>query len=69
MSHGLTEQAVNAVQKVFGKYEEIESAILFGSRALGTYKNGSDIDLALEGSKIDLTLLFKIELDLDDLIK
>ncbi|WP_280141262.1 nucleotidyltransferase family protein [Lentibacillus halodurans] len=30
-------------------FREIDSAIIYGSRALGTYKKGSDIDLVIKG--------------------
>jgi len=42
--------------------------ILYGSRARGNYRNGSDIDLALVGKELDLTTLFKVETELDDLL-
>lgn len=41
----------------------IESVILFGSRAKGTYKHGSDIDLCLTGSNLssnDVTTISRI---------
>lgn len=34
------------------KFTEIEKAILFGSRAMGNYKKGSDIDIAITGKNI-----------------
>ncbi len=42
---------------------------MYGSRAKGNYKSGSDIDLTLRGSA-DLTLnvIYKILNDLDDLL-
>lgn len=55
------------IQSVFGKHCGIESAVLYGSRAKGTYRNGSDIDITLHGSSLDLSALMKIEHALDDL--
>ena len=46
----------------------IDEVILYGSRAMGNYKTGSDIDLVLKGTKLSLTDLLKIENELDDLM-
>lgn len=42
------------------KYPHIHQVILFGSRAMGNFKKGSDIDLALVGEKISPTILTTI---------
>jgi predicted nucleotidyltransferase len=42
--------------------------VLYGSRAKGNYRPGSDIDLTLLGESLNLTELQKIELELDDLM-
>ncbi|WP_293013047.1 nucleotidyltransferase domain-containing protein [Mongoliibacter sp.] len=42
--------------------------MLYGSRAKGNYRPGSDIDLTLLGESLDLTELQKIEIELDDLM-
>jgi uncharacterized protein len=67
MDYGLKEKTVSAIKTVFGNYPELEKVILYGSRAKGNYKNGSDIDLTLIGNDLNLSLINKIELDLDDL--
>ena len=54
--------------RFFGKYLEIDEAILYGSRAKGNCRNGSDIDLTLKGRNLTLSQLFKIETQLDDLL-
>ena len=66
--YGLKETTIDSIQGVFGKYPQVEKAILYGSRAKGNYRNGSDIDLTLIGSALDLSLLFKIESALDHLL-
>lgn len=55
------------MQNVFARYPEVERVILYGSRAMGNYREGSDIDLSLQGKAIDLSLLQKIECELDEL--
>lgn len=38
------------------QFPEIEKVIIFGSRAMGNFKPGSDIDLAIFGKHIDFKL-------------
>lgn len=68
MKYGITEFQYQQIIKVFANYREVESAILYGSRAKGCHKPYSDIDITLVGNSIDLSLLQKIEIELDDLI-
>ncbi len=65
---GLKDSDINLINSVFENYDCITKAILYGSRAKGNYKNGSDIDLTLTGKDITLTTLLKIENELDDLL-
>lgn len=65
---GLSKHVIEKFQSVFSKYPDIERVILYGSRALGTFRTGSDIDLCIEGKKVDLSLLFAIENQLDELM-
>ncbi len=70
MRYGLKEQTIGKIQEVFSNFEEIESAILYGSRAKGNYKNGSDIDLAFKCTPSPENLLHfitKVSLALDEL--
>lgn len=66
--YGLCIEDIDAIKKVFSKHIEIEKAILYGSRAKGNYRSDSDIDLTLNGEEITLSQLFKIELELDDIL-
>lgn len=67
MKYGLPPSAIQKICAVLHRYPQVEQAILYGSRAKGNYKNGSDIDLTLRGGE-DLTLnvIYKILNDLDD---
>lgn len=67
MRYGLKEDTIQKIQKVFTNFQEIEQAILFGSRARGKSKLGSDIDFALKGKDLNLFLLNKISLQLENL--
>lgn len=68
MKYGLNEQIIKQINSVFAHYPEVEQVILYGSRAKGTYKNGSDIDLTLKGNSLDLAIINKISNDIDDLL-
>lgn len=63
---GLKPKDIEAINQCFAQYPQIEQVIIFGSRAKGNYKNGSDIDLTIVGD-LDYSLLLKIENQLDDL--
>lgn len=65
---GLPAEAVSKIGGVLAAHPEVESAILYGSRAKGDYKPGSDIDLTLLGEQLDHHDLLKIMGELDDLL-
>ncbi len=68
MPFGLKKEIIEKITRVFAGHQEVEQAILYGSRAKGNHKPGSDVDLTLIGKKLDLRLLNKISLELDDLL-
>ena len=68
MNHGLTTTTVQRIQGVLARHPELEKAVLYGSRAKGTFRPGSDIDLTLCGHELDHTLLTRIANELDDLL-
>lgn len=49
MPFGLTKKEIAVVHSVFRKFRDIKRVIVFGSRAMGNFKKGSDIDLAITG--------------------
>lgn len=68
MIYGLKETTVKKIQQVFSEYPDVQQAILYGSRAMGNYQPGSDIDLTLRGEALTLKQLNAIEIELDDLL-
>ena len=68
MIYGLKQSVVNKIQQVLSDHSDVQKAILYGSRAMGSYKPGSDIDLILEGTALTLKQLNNIENELDDLL-
>ena len=68
MKYGLSSYTIDVIREVFNKHPLITHAILYGSRAKGNFRPNSDIDLTLKGDGLDLTILMKIEAELDDLL-
>lgn len=68
MPYGINQKIIDKINKTFSKCTNIDEAILYGSRAKGNFKPGSDIDLTLKGEKLNLKQLNKINIDLDDLL-
>lgn len=48
MMYGLPQRTMDSMEKIFRRYGNIKQVILYGSRAKGNYRNGSDIDLTLK---------------------
>ncbi len=66
---GLDEGDIGKINDVLRRYPQVGKAILYGSRAKGNYRIGSDIDLALAGhDDLDLSVLVKIMEEIDDLL-
>lgn len=68
MRFGLKETVIKKLNSIFGKHPEVEQVIVYGSRAKGNYKHGSDIDLTMEGQNLNLSKMYKIEDEIDDLL-
>ena len=68
MKFGLKDHTIVAIRTCLARHERIEEAILYGSRAMGTYRRGSDIDLTLKGDTLTLSDLFRLENEIDDLL-
>ncbi len=68
MKFGLEQNTIDAITSCLSLNRKIEEAIIYGSRAKGNFKVGSDIDLTLKGQDLNLTDLNKLENQLDDLL-
>lgn len=67
---GLTTQEIEKLNSVFSRHQEIQTVLLYGSRAMQTYKPGSDIDLSLklqQSYSPNLSLYTQIADELDNL--
>lgn len=47
---GLSEDELSTLKAIFGQFETLGDVLIFGSRAMGTHKRGSDVDIALMGA-------------------
>lgn len=65
---GLPQHALARLLSVLDAYPEIERVILFGSRAKGNFRPGSDIDLCVVAPLLSLSRRLALENALDDLL-
>lgn len=63
---GLKTEEIDGIRRVLAAHPGIEKAIVYGSRALGTQRPGSDIDITVIG-EMAWSELHQIETDLDNL--
>ena len=68
MAHGLKDTTIDLIIRALADIPEIEQAILYGSRAKGNNRKGSDVDIVLKGEKLTLHELNKLSLIPDDLL-
>lgn len=68
MKYGLTDTEIDQLDDLFARYREVEKVLLYGSRAKGSYKPFSDVDLTLIGEKLTHTDLNQIIWAIDDLL-
>lgn len=65
---GLPQPAVAGLHKVFSGEPRIQQVVLYGSRARGGYRTGSDIDLCVFAPQLNLSGLWALENRMDDLL-
>lgn len=68
MKFGIGQLTLRKLEAFFSGHKEIDKVIIYGSRAKGNFREGSDIDLALEGKDLDSDALLSIISELDDLM-
>ncbi len=68
MKFGLKEEVINQIREALSHYSQIEKAIIYGSRAKGTFRPGSDIDLTLLGENLTLSVVYELSNEIDDLL-
>ena len=58
---GIKKHIIKMILSEISKYKEITDIIIFGSRAKGNFKKGSDIDIALKGENISFDLVTRLK--------
>jgi predicted nucleotidyltransferase len=66
MRFGLKTENIKQISNIVSSFTEVQQAIIFGSRAMGNYKNGSDVDIALKGENITYEIVTQIKYQLNE---
>ena len=67
MKFGLTGEIIAGIQQVFETNSKVDKAFIFGSRAKGNFKDGSDIDIAIKGQELSFKDIISLSGKLQDL--
>lgn len=66
MNIGISPSDLEEIRAVFEKTAAVEEVLVFGSRAKGDFKPGSDLDLAVKGKAFDFNQFLKLLVKLDE---
>lgn len=64
---GLTDSVIGMIRSVFSHHPSVTEVRVYGSRAKGDYKAGSDIDLSIMDGDVSSAQLRQIETEFDEL--
>ncbi len=67
MAYGIEDIDMKRIISILKSNKKVSDALLFGSRALGSFDPGSDIDIALKGIELKLNDIIELKISLDDL--
>lgn len=68
MPYGLKDNELEKLNALFATNKKVEKVILYGSRAKGTYRPFSDVDITLVGDALTHDDITRIDLAIDDLL-
>jgi len=68
MKYGIPEDSLETLLDTISRDSRVFGISLYGSRAKGNYRAGSDIDLCLDAPELDFKSLMNIENEIDDLL-
>ncbi len=63
---GLTEKDIRWIIQAVEQQPEIERLVLFGSRAKGCHRKGSDVDLAIKGEEVSYDSVTRLSEQLNE---
>lgn len=66
MIQGFSKDQYKQFKNILSHFPEIEELTLFGSRAMGNYKDASDVDILIDGTNVDLDTTLKLKSKLED---
>ena len=66
MMFGLEQKDIDLIRDTFKMFPGIKEVIIYGSRATGDYKTGSDIDLAVKGENLTDDIIFRLSSHLEE---
>lgn len=66
MRFGLKSLDIDYIISIMKRFDEIEKAVIFGSRAKGTYKPGSDVDIGIYGEQITFDTVASLKYKLEE---
>ena len=66
LTAGLTDKEIHTISSYVQQFTEIEEVRVFGSRALGTYKEASDVDLAIFGTAVSRDSASKLKFEIEE---
>jgi len=64
--YGLNDRDIQTLFGILNKYDEVENVYLYGSRAKGTHKLGSDIDLAIMNEGVSEKTIRTIKSEIEE---
>lgn len=67
LKFGLKQSTIDKINSVFRLHPEIEKVVIYGSRAKGNHRPGSDIDITLFGENLTRDILSKLDWEIDEL--
>ncbi|MDD4526913.1 MAG: nucleotidyltransferase domain-containing protein [Candidatus Margulisbacteria bacterium] len=68
MNNGISQESSTKLINLFKKTNNLTEVKLYGSRALGTYKEWSDIDISIMDNEFSADDLLQLSNNIDDLL-
>ncbi len=65
-SFGLSQRTLDEMRAIFFRHSQVKKVVVYGSRAMGNYHTGSDIDLTMYGDDLNYDDISRIHGELDD---
>ena len=66
MNYGISQNSMKLIIRTLDQRKEVKKAVIFGSRSVGNYKNGSDIDIAIYGEDITWETANQLSIELNE---